>query len=250
MLHGVSLIGLLAPACCSRVARSVGMLFAARALQGLTTGAALGAAGAALLDLHPREDGQHAGLDQRRGQHQRDRQRRARLVGARPVRAGSRSSRRSSCCVPDRARARGHARSARAGGARAPCAAAPAAAAGAGLDPRSVRALEPRRAGLVVDRRALPGARACARVGPAETHSHLAGGAAVLALAGPGALSQVVWQRARAAARGVDRRGRAGARHGAHGCVAVHRVGAALLRLPPRSWASASASRSSALCDR
>jgi MFS family permease len=44
------------------VADSVAWLFAARALQGVTTGLALGAAGAALLDLHPRRDGQNAGL--------------------------------------------------------------------------------------------------------------------------------------------------------------------------------------------
>lgn len=43
-------------------ARSVAWLFAARALQGLATGAALGAAGAALLELHPRGDTQHAAL--------------------------------------------------------------------------------------------------------------------------------------------------------------------------------------------
>lgn len=43
-------------------ARSVEWLFAARALQGLATGTVLGAAGAALLDLHPRGDAVHAGL--------------------------------------------------------------------------------------------------------------------------------------------------------------------------------------------
>lgn len=57
-----SLIGLLGAGVLFAVAHSVGVLFAARAVQGLTTGAALGAAGAALLDLHPRGDGQHAGL--------------------------------------------------------------------------------------------------------------------------------------------------------------------------------------------
>jgi MFS family permease len=44
------------------VARSVAWLFAARALQGLATGAALGAGGAALLDLHPSGDTRHASL--------------------------------------------------------------------------------------------------------------------------------------------------------------------------------------------
>jgi len=43
-------------------ADSVVWLFAARALQGLATGVALGSAGAALLDLHPRRDSHSAGL--------------------------------------------------------------------------------------------------------------------------------------------------------------------------------------------
>lgn len=58
----VALAGLLAAGVLFTVANSVGWLFAARALQGVTTGVALGAAGAALLDLHPRGDGSHAGL--------------------------------------------------------------------------------------------------------------------------------------------------------------------------------------------
>jgi MFS family permease len=44
------------------LARSVEWLFVARALQGLATGGLLGAAGAALLELHPRGDTQHASL--------------------------------------------------------------------------------------------------------------------------------------------------------------------------------------------
>jgi Major Facilitator Superfamily len=44
------------------VAQSVVWLFAARAVQGLATGAALGAAGAAMLDLHPRGDAVQVGL--------------------------------------------------------------------------------------------------------------------------------------------------------------------------------------------
>ncbi|WP_084270379.1 MFS transporter [Patulibacter minatonensis] len=44
------------------VADSVVWLFAGRALQGLATGVALGSAGAALLDLHPRRDSHSAGL--------------------------------------------------------------------------------------------------------------------------------------------------------------------------------------------
>jgi MFS family permease len=54
--------GLLVALALFMAARSVEWLFAARALQGLATGAALGAAGAALLDLHPRGDPLHAGL--------------------------------------------------------------------------------------------------------------------------------------------------------------------------------------------
>jgi MFS family permease len=57
-----ALAGLIASAILFLLADSVAWLFAARALQGLTTGTALGAAGAALLDLHPRRDGNHASL--------------------------------------------------------------------------------------------------------------------------------------------------------------------------------------------
>lgn len=56
-----ALVGLIAATVLFALADSVAWLFAARAVQGLTTGTALGAAGAALLDLHPRRDGQHAG---------------------------------------------------------------------------------------------------------------------------------------------------------------------------------------------
>ena len=47
---------------CSWSAGSVGWLFVARALQGLATGLALGAASAAMLDLHPRRDPASVGL--------------------------------------------------------------------------------------------------------------------------------------------------------------------------------------------
>jgi MFS family permease len=57
-----SLAGLIGASVLFVLAHSVGWLFAARAVQGLTTGAALGAAGAAMLDLHPRKDGARAGL--------------------------------------------------------------------------------------------------------------------------------------------------------------------------------------------
>jgi MFS family permease len=48
-----SLLGLLVSALIFTTASSVAWLFAARALQGVATGAALGAAGAALIDMHP-----------------------------------------------------------------------------------------------------------------------------------------------------------------------------------------------------
>lgn len=44
------------------LAESVTWLFVARALQGISTGVALGAAGAALIDLHPRADARRVGL--------------------------------------------------------------------------------------------------------------------------------------------------------------------------------------------
>lgn len=57
-----SLAGLFGAGVLFALAHSVGWLFAARALQGVTTGAALGAAGAAMLDLHPARDGSRTGL--------------------------------------------------------------------------------------------------------------------------------------------------------------------------------------------
>src|SRR5215217_3261455 len=57
-----ALVALLLATLLYMVAQSVGWLFAARGLQGLATGAALGAAGAAMLDLHPRGDAVQTGL--------------------------------------------------------------------------------------------------------------------------------------------------------------------------------------------
>jgi MFS family permease len=57
-----SLVALLLATGLYIAASSVAWLFAARGLQGLATGAALGAAGAAMLDLHPRGDAVQAGL--------------------------------------------------------------------------------------------------------------------------------------------------------------------------------------------
>jgi MFS family permease len=57
-----SLAGLLVSAVVFTAASSVAWLFAARALQGLATGAALGAAGAALIDLHPTANTRTAAL--------------------------------------------------------------------------------------------------------------------------------------------------------------------------------------------
>lgn len=57
-----SLVALLVSMGLFLAADSVAWLFAARAIQGLATGAALGAAGAALIDLHPTGDTRHASL--------------------------------------------------------------------------------------------------------------------------------------------------------------------------------------------
>ena len=57
-----SLLALLASMGLFLAARSVVWLFLARGLQGLATGGALGAAGAAMLDLHPRNDARHVAL--------------------------------------------------------------------------------------------------------------------------------------------------------------------------------------------
>ena len=57
-----SLLGLLVSALIFSTASSVAWLFAARAVQGLATGAALGAAGAALIDLHPTANTRTAAL--------------------------------------------------------------------------------------------------------------------------------------------------------------------------------------------
>ena len=57
-----SLLALLVSALVFATASSLAWLFAARALQGLATGAALGAAGAALIDLHPTADTRTAAL--------------------------------------------------------------------------------------------------------------------------------------------------------------------------------------------
>lgn len=57
-----SLLGLFVSALIFTTASSVTWLFVARAVQGLATGAALGAAGAALIDLHPTADTRTAAL--------------------------------------------------------------------------------------------------------------------------------------------------------------------------------------------
>lgn len=58
----VALGALMASSVLFIVANGTAWLFVARAVQGLATGAALSAASAALLDLHPRHDGGQAGL--------------------------------------------------------------------------------------------------------------------------------------------------------------------------------------------
>lgn len=57
-----ALAGLIVSTIVFALADSVAWLFAARAIQGLATGLALGAAGAALIDLHPRADAARIGL--------------------------------------------------------------------------------------------------------------------------------------------------------------------------------------------
>uniref|UniRef100_UPI002A74BB67 MFS transporter n=1 Tax=Patulibacter defluvii TaxID=3095358 RepID=UPI002A74BB67 len=58
----VALLALLVASALFAVADGLATLFVARAIQGLATGAAMGAASAALLDLHPRRDAHGAGL--------------------------------------------------------------------------------------------------------------------------------------------------------------------------------------------
>lgn len=57
-----ALAGLIVSTVVFALAESVAWLFVARALQGVSTGLALGAAGAALIDLHPRGDFRRVGL--------------------------------------------------------------------------------------------------------------------------------------------------------------------------------------------
>ena len=80
------------------VADSVAWLFVARGLQGLATGAALSAASAALLDLHPRRDPAQRRADERRRVGRRARSRHSRLVVARPAGIGAACAARTSCC--------------------------------------------------------------------------------------------------------------------------------------------------------
>ncbi|MGZ4248085.1 MAG: MFS transporter [Solirubrobacteraceae bacterium] len=58
----IALSGLLAATVLYIAAQSVAWLFAARAVQGLATGLALGTASAGLLDFHPRQDSEDVGL--------------------------------------------------------------------------------------------------------------------------------------------------------------------------------------------
>ena len=83
------------------LADSTAWLFVARGIQGLATGLALGAASAALLDLHPTPQPRRGRPDQRRRQRRRDGPRRAASPpcwsSSRPRRACSRTSS-CSCC--------------------------------------------------------------------------------------------------------------------------------------------------------
>ena len=57
-----AMIGLLLTLLVFMDAQGLAWLYVARAMQGISTGLLVGAAGAALLDLHPRGDGAHAGM--------------------------------------------------------------------------------------------------------------------------------------------------------------------------------------------
>ncbi len=188
-----SLIGLLGAAVLFALARSVGWLFAARALQGLTTGAALGAAGAALLDLHPRQDGQHAGLVNG-------------VVSASGIGAGALVSSLLVEYAPDRLVTPFIVLSALVALALAATLALPEPVARESrvrFKPQRPRVPAAIRAPFVLSGLGVLASWSIGglylALGPAlasellQTHSHLAGGAAVLALAVPGALSQVVW---------------------------------------------------------
>ena len=133
-------------------------LYAARSVQGLATGLLLGATGAAMVDLHPRRDGAQAGLANGIASAAGIGFGARRLGPPRPVRARSRGHavRGDRACSPLLARDRrlAAARDGRAHGARLT------------LTPRTprvprraladLRALGPRRAGLLVGRRPLP----------------------------------------------------------------------------------------------
>jgi MFS family permease len=189
----VSLAGLLAAAVLFSLAKSVGWLFAARALQGVTTGAALGAAGAALLDLHPRGDGQHAGLVNG-------------VVSAGGIGAGALVSSLLVQYAPDRLVTPFVVLMALVALALAATLALPEPVSREGRG--RFRPQRPRVPSAIRGPFVLSGLGVLASwsigglylaLGPAlasellQTHSHLAGGAAVLALAVPGALSQLIW---------------------------------------------------------
>jgi len=204
----VSLVGLLGAAVLFALANSVGWLFAARALQGIMTGAALGAAGAALLDLHPRQDGQHAGLVNG-------------VVSAGGLGAGALVSSLLVQYAPDRLVTPFIVLMALMAVALAGTLALPEPVARDGR--ARFRPQRPRVPAAIRGPFVLAGLGVLASwsigglymaLGPTlasqllQTGSHLAGGAAVLALAGAGALSQLVWnglepRRAASAGAGV-----------------------------------------------
>ena len=140
-------------------AGSVAWLFVARGIQGVATGLALGAASAALLDLHPRRDPAGAGPHERRRQRRRHGHRRPAERDARPARprAARPAVRRRPHPLHHRLPRRpGHAGARRAPQPADPHATAPARAARAAAHVRPGGA---RRPVVLVDRRPVPLAR-------------------------------------------------------------------------------------------
>jgi MFS family permease len=190
-----ALLGLIASMVLFAAAQSEAWLFAARGLQGLMTGTALGAAGAALLDLHPRGDGQHAGLVNG-------------VASAGGIGAGALVSSLLVQYGPDPLVTPFVVLMALVAVALAGALAMPEPVERADIPrlrpqrprvPRSIRSPFLLSSLGVLASWSIGGLYLA--LGPGlvtelmHTHSHLAGGAAVLALAVPGALSQVIWHR-------------------------------------------------------
>ena len=182
--------------CCSWSPTPSSWLFVARGVQGLATGLALGAASAALLDLHPRRDPAGVGLTNgvvSAGGHG---PRRARVGDARRAAAGAARPAVRGAARPLRDRVRRRAADARAGrGALAPAPdpAAPAAcrraSAARSCSPRSPCSRRGRSAGCSCR------SGRSSRATLFHTDDHLVAGLSVFALAGSGAVAQLLFGR-------------------------------------------------------